>query len=278
MFLAGWVHRDISTGNIIVVENGGPLRGLLSDLEYAKAASSQGSSSDPKTYCFSVKDRFFLTFDQGTPYFMPLEIHLGRKFTSYANTQLWTDEEFEKYERGDFFSSLELPEAILRYTFNHDQESLMWVALWIVYGLVDWNQAKKIWPKIFTNIRRPTQEREDFFRQAHFLVKGEFLEVFHPQLRPDYPQAFRLLRAEIYTFCMLAEPKEENYHKLFNHLSVVFNKLLTTVADKPEIVPLVVRSSLDNQTNDEVERPTPHSMRSHVQNSGAPRRRFLRQY
>jgi len=69
LFLAGWVHRDLSTGNIIVVENNGRVQGF----EYAKATSNQSSSSDPKTYCFDVKDRCCLTFDHGTPYFIVAE-------------------------------------------------------------------------------------------------------------------------------------------------------------------------------------------------------------
>ena len=42
LFLAGWVHRDISTGNIIVVEDDlGNAHGYLSDLEYAKKLSTE---------------------------------------------------------------------------------------------------------------------------------------------------------------------------------------------------------------------------------------------
>ena len=56
------MHRDISTGNIIVVENNGCIRGLVSDLEYAKAMSNESASSDPKTVRFDVQDRCCLTF------------------------------------------------------------------------------------------------------------------------------------------------------------------------------------------------------------------------
>jgi len=212
---------------------------------------------------------------------MPLEIHLGERLVSNANARLRTVEEIEQFMRSDYFPLPGLPEAILRYTSNHDQESLMWVALWIVYGLVDWEQAKKVRPKVFANIRSPSKERQLLFKRAYFLVEGEFSEAFHPRLRPDYPQAFHLLRAELYTFCTLGEPKEENYHNLINNLSFVFDKLLATVTNKPGIVPLVVRSGSDNQANDEAERPrnnTSMRLRSHIRNSGAPRRRFSRQY
>lgn len=52
MFLAGWVHRDISSGNVLCFDFGGKIgkRGKLADLEYAKKfePNSMGSS-DPKT-------------------------------------------------------------------------------------------------------------------------------------------------------------------------------------------------------------------------------------
>ena len=50
MWLAGWVHRDISTGNILwLKECGQEGRGILSDLEYAKKPGIGPASSDPKT-------------------------------------------------------------------------------------------------------------------------------------------------------------------------------------------------------------------------------------
>lgn len=67
LFLARWVHRDISTGNILIVKDPkyGRSIGKLSDLEYAKY------TEDNKPTEGGLKT--------GTPFFMPLEIHLGRK-------------------------------------------------------------------------------------------------------------------------------------------------------------------------------------------------------
>lgn len=54
MFMAGWVHRDVSSGNVYWLQDrtmpNARGRGLLADLEYAKKfqISAQGSS-DPKT-------------------------------------------------------------------------------------------------------------------------------------------------------------------------------------------------------------------------------------
>jgi len=76
---------------------------FLDDLESAKEMSNENSSSDPKTVCFNVKDRC-LTFDQGTSYFMPSEIHSGVRYAKIStNSQSSSDEEDWKVS---FFSLL----------------------------------------------------------------------------------------------------------------------------------------------------------------------------
>lgn len=50
MYLAGWTHGDVNTGNIIVVErSGGSQGGKLNDLEYAREFDDGTQSSDSKT-------------------------------------------------------------------------------------------------------------------------------------------------------------------------------------------------------------------------------------
>jgi hypothetical protein len=51
MFLARYVHRDISSGNLLYLRlpDGVSGRGILSDLEYAKDYEEEGSGQDPKT-------------------------------------------------------------------------------------------------------------------------------------------------------------------------------------------------------------------------------------
>ena len=131
LFLAKWVHRDISTGNIIVVEDdNGCIRGFLSDLEYARAMSNESSRSDPKTVCFDVKDRFCLIFVQGTPYFMPFEIHAGRRYAEqFVNKPTKSIEEMRQHFANVLLQPRKRPETILRYNYHHNLESLMWVAL-----------------------------------------------------------------------------------------------------------------------------------------------------
>lgn len=50
MFVANWVHRDVSTGNILFLGKDVKAQGKLSDLEYAKEFQlASPSSTDPKT-------------------------------------------------------------------------------------------------------------------------------------------------------------------------------------------------------------------------------------
>ena len=50
LFCAGWVHRDISCGNVLLwKDTDGRPHGKLGDLEYAKRFPSTTGSSDPKT-------------------------------------------------------------------------------------------------------------------------------------------------------------------------------------------------------------------------------------
>src|SRR5262249_50714102 len=56
LFLAGFVHRDVSTGNIIVVpdKTGKNFRGLLSDFEYAKDITKEEAASHESKTVMSI--------------------------------------------------------------------------------------------------------------------------------------------------------------------------------------------------------------------------------
>ena len=53
MFCAGWVHRDISSGNIMAHRDSDAWQAKLGDLEYAKkyplGNAEDETSTDPKT-------------------------------------------------------------------------------------------------------------------------------------------------------------------------------------------------------------------------------------
>ncbi|KAF9539352.1 hypothetical protein CPC08DRAFT_498864 [Agrocybe pediades] len=85
MHCAGWVHRDISCGNILAYKPGGDRQSRwhakLSDLEYAKQFPP--SENDPDAWDKDPKT--------GTPYFMPHEILLG-EYLSLPTVTLTAEE------------------------------------------------------------------------------------------------------------------------------------------------------------------------------------------
>ncbi|KIO32593.1 hypothetical protein M407DRAFT_18367 [Tulasnella calospora MUT 4182] len=119
MFLAGWVHRDISSGNIYACRSqengtdGAQVRGILADLEYAKHFDPDGakSSSDPKT---------------GTAFFMAIEI---QKQVLIYNP----DATGSMPSRGRRVPQSNLPTLTsVIHNFEHDMESIFWLFLWIL--------------------------------------------------------------------------------------------------------------------------------------------------
>ncbi|KAJ8515850.1 hypothetical protein ONZ45_g6778 [Pleurotus djamor] len=103
MLCAGWVHRDISPGNILASKlSASSWRAKLSDLEFAKKYPPEGTpvSYDPKI---------------GTPSFMPLEI---------------LQSEFVYLPPIPFSQRQHSPLPVVMYNFQHDLESIYWILLW----------------------------------------------------------------------------------------------------------------------------------------------------
>lgn len=160
----------MSTGNIIVIEReGGKIRGKLSDLEYAKEFNSKARSSDPKTVCclYFVTSVFDINL-QGTPYFMPWEIH--------ASERLYVGDVVEPPDIGEFNSFLFEPQSQEdngkppppRFRFQHDLESLWWVALWIVLCRTKHPKALEVADVVFTYNEIPTPDRRRLFTNKAF--------------------------------------------------------------------------------------------------------------
>ncbi|KAG8937945.1 hypothetical protein FRC04_009870, partial [Tulasnella sp. 424] len=171
MFLAGWVHRDISSGNIYAYrfQKSGTkkvkVQGILADLEYAKRFEPElaEGSSDPKT---------------GTAFFMAVEIqkqvlfyNLDASQSNHSlakgrNKELDNNEEEEseekEYEEGlseesssesssssEESSEEEASESNLKrsidviHNFEHDMESIFWLYLWILLLVKRLRKARK---------------------------------------------------------------------------------------------------------------------------------------
>ncbi|TEB24193.1 hypothetical protein FA13DRAFT_1792094 [Coprinellus micaceus] len=182
LFCAGWVHRDISCGNVLIWTDGdGNKHGKLGDLEYAKRYPSMGGSPDPKT---------------GTAYFMPVEIMLGYRLilrdTSQkkrriepltARQRLQAARSRPQTDNADLLPREE-PDP-LQHHFLHELECLWWLTLWsITCKLGNWNHVKNVFVPFMTeNI---AIVRKSFFADQvsfHFAALGAELPQF---LQPAY--------------------------------------------------------------------------------------------
>ncbi|KAJ3575708.1 hypothetical protein NP233_g917 [Leucocoprinus birnbaumii] len=205
LFLVGWVHRDISTGNIIVVKSGHSFRGLLSDFEYAKEV-----------------DRL----DEGTPFFMALEVHLGY---SIAIKTVHTPEEEATSPSGPTVS----PPWMFQH--HHDLESLMWVALWLLLcrvkpvSSVNPNDLNEDWlaGQIFTNTSVPSDLRELLFRLPGY---WPITKVFHPNLGSDFHHKFTNLHFTLYEMCTRqSSPSRRDVERLHQHVWFCFGQIIDAV-------------------------------------------------
>ncbi|PPR06508.1 hypothetical protein CVT24_002636 [Panaeolus cyanescens] len=112
MFLAGWVHRDVSTGNILALHSSQGWIGKLADLEFAKRFPTTTPESPD--------------LDIGTVYFMPVEIATQTYFTMPAEN---TNEYDDNYAELPPSASSSSP---IQYNPQHDLESVWWILLYFV--------------------------------------------------------------------------------------------------------------------------------------------------
>ncbi|KAH9487284.1 hypothetical protein JR316_0001354 [Psilocybe cubensis] len=160
LYCAGWVHRDISSGNILAHEVGSVLRAKLSDFEYAKKfplPKDHEGSVDPKT---------------GTPFFMPVEImqntYLYPKTKTYSKavSRVWGLKEvmLRHLTQRKQTKNRKRTAVSVVYNFQHDLESLWWVLVWSLTARVD-HQPSRTWAKqIFQHNDVPTSARLNFLR------------------------------------------------------------------------------------------------------------------
>ncbi|KAJ3557297.1 hypothetical protein NM688_g1545 [Phlebia brevispora] len=130
MHIAGWVHRDVSSGNILLAEDG---TARLVDLEYTHQV---GDDDDE--------------FRVGTPKYMAIEVNIQSYIFSNPNPfspsrtlnppRLATPERSsspaaELPTPADSNDSYEIPNhPIFRYNALHDMESLWWVAVYAIFN------------------------------------------------------------------------------------------------------------------------------------------------
>uniref|UniRef100_A0A8H8CNM9 Fungal-type protein kinase domain-containing protein n=1 Tax=Psilocybe cubensis TaxID=181762 RepID=A0A8H8CNM9_PSICU len=161
MLCAGWVHRDISSGNILAyksteaVSDGTMLnwQAKLSDLEYAKKfppPDGYKGASDPKT---------------GTPYFMAHEV-LGRSYifqpVATEARSVTSDESTNPFAPVSEMI-VGVNREVVAHNFQHDLESIWWLLLWTMACRIDCKSSHAWARPIFQNVEDLTEERAHCF-------------------------------------------------------------------------------------------------------------------
>ncbi|KAG8683067.1 hypothetical protein FRC11_014008, partial [Ceratobasidium sp. 423] len=122
MHLSGYVHRDVSAGNILLVGRHGNKRGVIMDLEYAKAVDDTSGSKDEKT---------------GTSKFMATEVAFTnhhRLGTLRASLRpIPTLKELLASSRPCELCPSLPPPPSFRHNPLHDMESVWWLCVWMMF-------------------------------------------------------------------------------------------------------------------------------------------------
>ncbi|XP_006457559.1 hypothetical protein AGABI2DRAFT_123416 [Agaricus bisporus var. bisporus H97] len=224
MYLSGWMHRDVSAGNIIAVKRpGGKSGGKLSDLEYAKHYRDENASSDPKI---------------GTAFFMPLEIHTGMPFRAPPSVDnSWARADIDPFSMSadqNIFFAPRPPPPRMRFRFQHDLESLWWVALYILIYRVRYDLGKTLSEKVFTRSHVPTVARRELFELAG-VAQRELEESMLPALQHEsIVRSMGFIRATLYKSYFMEEPVDpkvldELYCDVFQLLALVVVTIKTKV-------------------------------------------------
>ncbi|KAI3608807.1 hypothetical protein WG66_003765 [Moniliophthora roreri] len=120
MYSAGYVHRDISIGNILYSEVNGRIVARLGDLEYAKQVSvSSESHRDLKT---------------GTPHFIACEVERGKYLFRPRQTTSTDAQALIRQILANTTKTETTPSTVpFRFHYLHDLESVWWIMVFFVF-------------------------------------------------------------------------------------------------------------------------------------------------
>ncbi|KAJ3575694.1 hypothetical protein NP233_g927 [Leucocoprinus birnbaumii] len=184
MFLAGWIHRDVSAGNIIVIRDAnGRVSGRLSDLEYAREHDQVVEGvTDPKT---------------GTPFFMPIEIHNGQHL--FVQSRPLASE-----KTTDTMVPKSSSNAMPAFGAHHDLESLAtWTSLWVVLCRVLHAPALTAAPLIFSNSSVPSPYRQNLFKGLSDCGTSRIEDGIHPELASlGFPSVVQEVTGTLLNACL----------------------------------------------------------------------------
>ncbi|KAI0656469.1 hypothetical protein C8Q70DRAFT_935688 [Cubamyces menziesii] len=171
LFLISWIHRDVSSGNILFFRG----RGKLSDLEYAKEfdLSAGRRSSDPKT---------------ATPIFTAVELQF--------NAAIYKDADFSE-DMQDNETGESPPSLTVRHNFQHDLESIFWILAWLVFTHIPGQNCANVTAELFHN-KRPGFLLIRLNVLTHHYVCAEWLQTLRPDLPPVLAKGLLTMRNILY--------------------------------------------------------------------------------
>ncbi|KAF9544847.1 hypothetical protein CPC08DRAFT_401164 [Agrocybe pediades] len=208
MHCAGWVHRDISSGNVLAYRSNEKQRwqAKLSDLEYAKEfppTRGRAETKDSKV---------------GTPYFMPHEIlknayiSIPTSVVEQARKELANDDEdsdeMDDDSTEDGSSTEEnSPERDLSWHTvvhnpQHDVESLWWLGLWTLTVRVDHSPSRQWAKPIFRDTLNPSDARQAAFVDV---ILDQLRGCLHPNIRKPFAKRVEKFRERLYESYLLRE-------------------------------------------------------------------------
>ncbi|CUA75303.1 Nucleoporin NUP133 [Rhizoctonia solani] len=138
MHICGYVHRDVSCGNILLVSGPSGKRGVIIDLEYAKYIDDVSSPHDVKT---------------GTAQFMATEVAF------VEHDRLYNVRPAE--------SMLE-PLPPFRHNPLHDVESIWWLCIWMMFYLIPAGEDTKIQAENYHKVFGSPVTKQKFFTAPEF--------------------------------------------------------------------------------------------------------------
>ncbi|KAF5364011.1 hypothetical protein D9756_001068 [Leucocoprinus leucothites] len=224
LFLANWVHRDVSTGNIIMVEKNGRIYGKLSDLEYAKEfTSDKAPSTDPKT---------------GTPFFMPYEIHSGRRIYIKApvtrrRIDIPDNPSAQLPKLSVFPAAANQSQQIAPpFLFSYDLESLWWIMLWFFLARLDHSSANALARRVFTYGIKPSDKRGDIFLAPY--GNSIVFAAVASRLQPLYP-CIDDIRLQLLTSYSLPVPDLQDDATLYGACWKLLHQLVENIKPLQDI-------------------------------------------
>ncbi|EAU89807.2 other/FunK1 protein kinase [Coprinopsis cinerea okayama7 len=179
MFCAGWVHRDVSPGNILTVRSTpeSPWQVKMTDFEFATKFTHSGKVSASQV--------------TGTPPFMACEIRTSTYILPPPC-----------YDRVDMDGELPVqPQGPVVYNYQHDLESLWWILLWLTTARLKQSRSQEFGRELFTSdVGMSTSLlRANLFTKC--IVDDRLLRKAIPSAVEPFIVAIENLRRDLYKVC-----------------------------------------------------------------------------